>query len=467
MSRVLVVDDEESICWALERVLTGEGHEVFSAATAEDALRCARQAPPDVIMLDVRLPGRDGLDAMSDLREASSAASVVVMTAFGDLDTAVRAMSQGASDYLTKPFDPDRAVAAVRQATRKRPAPSNESLVAAPGGMVGSSPPMQEVFKRIALAAPTEAPVLISGEIGTGKELVAAALHRHSPRAERPLIPVNLAALSEGVAESELFGHVRGAFTGAVENRRGLLESADGGTLFLDEVSEIPLSLQVKLLRVLEQGQVAPVGGTIERQINVRLISATNRDLRTAVREGTFREDLYYRLAGFEIGLPPLRERGEDLLTLARHFLRAEWRGAERPDFSSDAISALRRRRWLGNVRELRHAVLHSAILARGGIIGAEHLPPPLEVGRAADGNIARRVQESVAQWADDLLAREPQAIDMYERLLSLVEPPALHKALDFHRGNRLEASRTLGLHRMTLRKKLRGATSEADTTEE
>ncbi len=467
MSRVLVVDDEESICWALERVLTGEGHEVFSAATAEDALRCARQAPPDVIMLDVRLPGRDGLEAMSDLREASSAASVVVMTAFGDLDTAVRAMSQGASDYLTKPFDPDRAVAAVRQATRKRPTTSTESLVASPGGMVGSSPPMQEVFKRIALAAPTEAPVLISGESGTGKELVAAALHRHSPRAERPFIPVNLAALSEGVAESELFGHVRGAFTGAVENRRGLLESADGGTLFLDEASEIPLSLQVKLLRVLEQGQVTPVGGTTERQFNVRLISATNRDLRTGVREGTFREDLYYRLAGFEIGLPPLRERGDDLLSLARHFLHTEWPGGERPEFSPSAIAALRRRRWFGNVRELRHAVLHSAILARGGVIGAEHLPPPLEVGRAADGNIARRVQDSVAQWADDLLAREPQPTDMYERLLAIVEPPALHKALDFHRGNRLEAARTLGLHRMTLRKKLRGATSEAEPSEE
>jgi len=462
VSRVLVVDDEESICWALERVLTSEGHEVYSAATAEDALRCARQSPPDVIMLDVRLPGRDGLAAMSDLRAAASAAPVVVMTAFGDLDTAVRAMSQGAVDYLTKPFDPDRAALAVRQATRKPAAGRTEPTVQPPGGMVGGSPAMQEVYKRIALAAPTEAPVLISGESGTGKELVAAALHRHSPRAARPLIPVNLAALSEGVAESELFGHVRGAFTGAIENRRGLFEAADGGTLFLDEVSEIPLALQVKLLRALEQRQITPVGGTTERQLDVRLICATNRDLRHAVREGAFREDLYYRIAGFEITLPPLRERGDDLLALARHFLRVEWRGAERPDFSADAIAEMRRRRWLGNVRELRHAVLHSAILARGGTIGAEHLPAALAATPRTNDDLAQRVQESLARWTEELLAREPHATDVYERLLGLVESPVLHKVLDFTRGNRLEAARTLGLHRMTLRKKLRGPATES-----
>jgi two-component system nitrogen regulation response regulator GlnG len=457
MSRVLVVDDEESICWALERVLSDDGHEVYSAATAEDALRCARQAPPDVIFLDVRLPGRDGLSAMEDLRATSDSASVVVMTAFGDLDTAVRAMSQGATDYLTKPFDPDVALAAVQQATRKRPAAMPEHTVAAPGGFVGASPAMQDVYKRIALAAPTEAPVLISGESGSGKELVAAALHRHSSRADRPFIPVNLAALSEGVAESELFGHLRGAFTGAVESRRGLLESAHGGTLFLDEVSEVPLPLQVKLLRALELGQFTPVGGTSERTINVRLISATNRDLRSAVREGTFREDLYYRLAGFEIAIPALRDRGEDIALLARHFLESEWRGADRPLISQDAIDALRKRQWNGNVRELRHAVLHAAILARGGVIGEEHLPPPLELVRTSGASHTQRVQESLVAWTDETLGREPQMTDLYERLMQLVEPPVLNRTLARHNGNRLESARTLGLHRMTLRKKLRG----------
>lgn len=466
MSRVLVVDDEESICWALERVLSDEGHEVYSAATAEDALRCARQVPPDVIFLDVRLPGRDGLSAMDDLRAASATASVVVMTAFGDLDTAVRAMSQGACEYLTKPFDPDVALQALQQATRKRPSTAPESTVTAPGGFVGSSPSMQEVYKRIALAAPTEAPVLISGESGAGKELVAAALHRYSQRADRPFIPVNLAALSEGVAESELFGHVRGAFTGAVETRRGLLESAHGGTLFLDEVSEVPLPLQVKLLRALELGQITPVGGTSGRTINVRLISATNRDLRAAVREGKFREDLFYRLAGFEIALPSLRDRGDDIVTLARHFLDTEWRGAERPALSADAIEALRKRQWHGNVRELRHAVLHAAILARGGVLGAEHLPPPLELAGASAASHAERAQQALAAWTDETLAREPQLTDLYERLLQLVEPPVLNKSLERHQGNRVETARTLGLHRMTLRKKLRGPAADSEPSE-
>lgn len=466
MSRVLVVDDEESICWALERVLTDEGHEVYSAATAEDALRCARQAPPDVILLDVRLPGKDGLSAMAELQSTSNSAPVVVMTAFGDLDTAVRAMSQGASDYLTKPFDPDVALNAVQQATRKRPATAVDVTSAVAGGIVGASPVMQEVYKRVALAAPTEAPVLISGESGTGKELVAAAVHRHSLRAERPMIPVNLAALSEGLAESELFGHLRGSFTGAVENRRGLLESAHGGTLFLDEVSEIPLPLQVKLLRALELGQFTPVGGSVERTINVRLISASNRDLRSAVRDGTFREDLYYRLAGFEISIPALRDRGDDIVTLAHHFLESEWRGESRPALSKEAIDALRRRRWHGNVRELRHAVLHAAILARGGVIGCEHLPAPLEIARAGSSSHGERVREALVAWADEQLAKEPQLTDLYERLLQLVEPPVLHQALAQHGGNRLEAARTLGLHRMTLRKKLRGPAAESEVDE-
>lgn len=246
----------------------------------------------------------------------------------------------------------------------------------------------------------------------------------------------------------------------------GLLEAAHGGALFLDEVSEIPLSLQVKLLRALQLGQITPVGGTTERTVNVRLISATNRDLRAAVREGRFRKDLYYRLSGFEISLPALRERGDDLVTLAQHFLDTAWPGLGRPALSSETIEALRCRRWHGNVRELRHAVMHANILARGGIIGLEHLPPPLEIKPLDRACCAERLQKALTEWADEVLAREPQTTDIYEQLLRLVEAPVLQRAPAQHGGNRLEAARALGLHRMTLRKKLRRYSPEPEQRE-
>ena len=328
MSHILVVDDEEAVCWTLERALRGEGHRVDVASSAEEAFRCATARPPDVIILDVRLPGMDGLSALERLQQLSGDAPVIVVTAFGNLATAVRAVEGGAFDYLAKPFDLDQALSTVARALQRRavqqaapPARTAEPLPP-PEEIVGSSAAMQAVFKRIALVAPRDACVLITGESGTGKELVARALHRYSARRERPFLPVHVAALNPGLVESELFGHVRGAFTGAAQARPGLLALADGGTVFLDELADIPLSVQVKLLRVLEHGEVFPVGSNQAQPLNVRVLAATHQGLERKVAAGDFRHDLFFRLNVFRIHLPALRERREDIVPLAEHFLR-------------------------------------------------------------------------------------------------------------------------------------------------
>jgi len=312
---------------------------------------------------------------------------------------------------------------------------------------------MQDVFKRIALVAPTEASVLITGESGTGKELVARALHRHSARAAMPLVPVNLAALSPTLVESELFGHARGAFTGAATARQGLLELADRGTVFFDEAGDIPASVQVKLLRVLEQHEVTPVGETQPRTSSFRVIAATNRDLRGEIRGGAFREDLYFRLAVFEIALPPLRERIEDIPLLAERFLAASQPANSAARLTKAAVDELCRRSWPGNVRELRNAVEHAVIVARGGPIEPDHLPPSVTLaGEPCD---AGAISGMVRRWAENQFRDSQGADDLYERLLDLVEPPLLEVALRTHHGQRMSAARSLGLHRATLRKKL------------
>ena len=313
MSNILIVDDEESICWGLSRLLGDEGHMVFVASSAEEALEKVPTAQPDLVVLDVRLPGMDGLTAMSKFRDAAGTVPIVVITAFGSLNTAVAALNKGAFDYLPKPFDLDQAAAVIHRALavpERTSTSENEvqSQSTSDDELFGASLAMQEVFKRIALVAPTDASVLISGESGTGKELVARAIHRHSHRAKWPLVPVNLASLSPSLVESELFGHVRGAFTGATNSRQGLLELANGATVFFDEAGDIPLSVQVKLLRVLEQQEVTPVGDTQPRRTSFRFIAATHRDLRQECAAGNFRQDLFFRLAVFEIHLPPLRE---------------------------------------------------------------------------------------------------------------------------------------------------------------
>ncbi|TMQ31515.1 MAG: sigma-54-dependent Fis family transcriptional regulator, partial [Planctomycetota bacterium] len=326
MSHILIIDDEEAVCWALERALAGEGHQVAVASSAEEGFELAARKPPEAVVLDVRLPGMDGLTALGRLRQITHDAPVIVVTAFGNLNTAVRAVEGGAFDYLAKPFDLQQALDAVARALARprlqNHLPADAAPATGPEEIIGHSAAMQLVFKRIALVAPRDACVLITGESGTGKELVARAIHRHSQRRERPFLPVHLAALNPGLVESELFGHVKGAFTGATQARPGLLALADGGTVFLDELGDIPLSVQVKLLRVLEHNEVLPVGGNQAERLNIRVLAATHQDLPRLVSANAFRHDLFFRLNVFQIHLPPLRERRDDIPALAEHFLR-------------------------------------------------------------------------------------------------------------------------------------------------
>ena len=461
MSHWLIVDDEESICWGLAKLAEGLGHSTATAASAEQGIESARRQRPDVVVLDVRLPGMDGLEAMRHFQAAAPGVPIIVMTAYGQLTTAVAAVRNGAFDYLTKPFDLVVAQRAIQRALDEAQRPTEttpHAPSAEPGdAIIGASPAMQEVFKRIALVAPSEACVYLHGESGTGKELAARAIHRYSRRADGPFVAVNVASLSPTLAESELFGHVRGAFTGAEQSRKGLLEQADGGTIFLDEVADIPLALQVKLLRVLEHGEILPVGADRPVRSDFRMISATHRNLQKRVADGAFRHDLYFRLITFEIEIPPLRERREDIGPLVEHFLdRLPARNpGPRPSIAPEAPAELRSREWCGNVRELGNAIEHAMILARGGIIAPQHLPPPVFPVGTGQAGPEETIAGLIRLWAQTQLASPEEAQDLYERLLKLVEPPLLRAAVEHYGGQCLAAARRLGLHRTTLRKKL------------
>lgn len=461
MAHLLIVDDEPSICWGLAQLAATMGHTTEVAGSAEQALSQSPQHRPDAIVLDVRLPGMDGLTAMESLRSKFGELPILIITAHGDLETAVKAVRNGAFDYLTKPFE----LAVVRQALARLLADRRERgdepqlLSSQPKAdwMVGSSPAMQDVFKRIALVAPSDACVHIYGESGTGKELIARAIHRYSRRAAGPFVAVNVASLSQSLAESELFGHVRGAFTGADQSRRGLLEQAGGGTVFLDEVAEIPLSVQVKLLRALEHGEVLPVGGNHPVQTDFRIISATHRKLSECVAGGSFRHDLYFRLLTFEIEALPLRQRPEDIAPLAAHFLEqfAAKSGGPRPVLTVEAVDELKRRPWYGNVRELRNAIERAMILAPGGRIAPEHLPSPAAPTGPTSSTPEEIIGALIRQWTEEHLRGEAAGTSLYDQFLGLVEPPMLAALLDHFQGQVAAAARRLGLHRTTLRKKL------------
>jgi two-component system nitrogen regulation response regulator GlnG len=458
MKHILIVDDEEAVCWALERALTGEGHRVAVAPSAEDAFALAERQRFDAVLLDVRLPGMDGLSALGRLRELTNDAPVIVVTAFGNLSTAVKAVEGGAFDYLAKPFDLGQALDAVARALQRRaqqpPPPSDNGAPAGPPEeIVGHSPAMQTVFKRIALVAPRDACVLITGESGTGKELVARAIHRHSPRRDRPFLPVHVAALNPNLVESELFGHVKGAFTGAAQARSGLLALADGGTVFLDELADIPLPVQVKLLRVLEHNEVLPVGGNQPEPLQIRILAATHQDLARRVGEGHFRHDLFFRLNVFQVHLPALRERPEDVPTLAEHFLR-RFEPAALP-LLPDTLRFLQSLPWLGNVRELRNALEHAAIVARGGPLLPEHFPT--FASNLTGTTPAEQLTAAVRQWlAERMKAAGADApADLYAELLRGIEPALFDEVMRRVQGNRWVAAKWLGLNRATVRKKL------------
>jgi two-component system nitrogen regulation response regulator GlnG len=451
--QVLIIDDEEAVCWALKRAFERAGHRVTVASSAEEGLDAAAAKRPDAVILDVRLPGMDGLEALGRLRRLTNDAPVIVITAHGNLSTAVRAVEGGAFDYLAKPLDLSQALDAVSRALNRPRAAKAEANGEPPRGdeIIGRSPAMQRVFKQIALVAPRDASVLITGESGTGKELVARAIHRHSTRRDRPFIPVHVAALNPNLVESELFGHVKGAFTGAADSRPGLLTLANGGSVFLDELADIPLPVQAKLLRVLEFNEVLPVGGDRPAALNIRVLSATHQDLPRAIEHGTFRHDLFFRLNGFQIQLPPLRERGDDVIELANYFLAMLEPG--QPALPEQTIKYLKSRPWPGNVRELRHALEHACIVARGGPLLPEHFPPP--AAQATPADTAAQVAALVRRWVRERVAAASpnEPANLYEALLNVTEPALLAEVLALLDGNRLVASRWLGLARATVRK--------------
>jgi DNA-binding NtrC family response regulator len=459
VSKILVVDDEPSICWGLARLVEGMGHQVEAASSAEQGLTLCRDLRPDLIILDVRLPGLDGLSAMKLFHRLNDRTPIIVITAFGDLKTAVTAVEQGAFEYILKPFDLPEIRTAIERGLRQTPPGLGAAAAATSAtgveGMLGCSPVMQVAFKRIALAAASEAAVLLTGESGVGKELAALAMHRHSPRAAGPFVAVNMAALSPSLAEAELFGHVEGAFTGATQARRGLLTQANGGTLFIDEVAEIPPPIQVKLLRTLDQGEVLPVGADRPVKTEFRVVSATHRDLHQLVDRGDFRHDLFYRLCTFEISLPPLRERPQDIPLLANHFASQFSDG--RAALAPETIDELVRRPWYGNVRELRKAIEHSLVLARSGTVLPSHLPvelPAFQIG-GSPSTAEGRLKEAVTELAQSLLKDPALNGDVYDRFLQAVEKPLLATALSQAGNQCAPAARVLGLHRTTLKRKL------------
>jgi len=394
--KILIVDDEANARGALSEILREEGYETETAADGFKALGKLANFAPDLILTDLKMPGLDGIGLLDEVRTASPTSVVVVMTAFGTIDSAVEAIKKGAENYLTKPLDPVSLLAVVDRAMEKARLKAEAALLRdrlrernAFGHIVGEHASMRELLRTVEQVAPSKSSVLILGESGTGKELIAAALHRHSPRASGPFVRLHCAALAEGLLESELFGHERGAFTGAVGRREGRFRQADGGTLLLDEVSEIPLATQVKLLRVLQEKEFERVGGNETLKVDVRILAASNVDLRERVRKGQFREDLYYRLNVITLEVPPLRERRSDVGALAMFFLRryAAENGKRIESFSDEAMERLLAYRWPGNVRELEHAIERAVVLAKGSAIEVEHLPAGVQGGRVMSEN--------------------------------------------------------------------------------
>jgi len=385
--RILVVDDEQNARSALRTILGEEGYEIGEAANGEEALALIGDFAPDLILCDVRMPKMDGLTLLRTVKEQGSDAVFVMMTAFAAVETAVEAMRAGAENYLVKPLDVNAVLVFIEKALEKRRL-SREANVLRERvreryrleGMVGEAPEMQAIYHLIRQAAATKATVLVLGESGTGKELIAQALHEQSPRKDKPFIKVACAALSESLLESELFGHERGSFTGALGRREGRFELADGGTLFLDEIGEIPQSMQVKLLRALQQREFERVGGTQTIKVDVRVIAATNRDLALEVKEGRFREDLYYRLNVVSLTIPPLRRRKGDIPALVSLFVEKYGKGysKEIKGLAPGMMNALLAHDWPGNVRELENAIERAVVLAQGGELTADDLPPSL-----------------------------------------------------------------------------------------
>jgi two-component system nitrogen regulation response regulator GlnG len=453
MKPVWIVDDDRSIRWVIEKALSREGIAFSSFSSAQEALDALSGSAPEVLVSDVRMPGMSGLELLQTVKQRHPAVPVIVMTAYSDLDSAVAAFQGGAYEYLPKPFDVDQAVELIRRALdeSRRESEAVEPLPQAPE-MLGHAPAMQEVFRAIGRLSQSSVTVLITGESGTGKELVARALHRHSARAAKPFIAINTAAMPKDLLESELFGHERGSFTGAQQQRRGRFEQAEGGTLFLDEIGDMPAELQTRLLRVLSDGSFYRVGGHQQMKVNVRVIAATHQNLEQRVREGTFREDLYHRLNVIRLRLPSLRERSEDIPLLARHFLASSARqlGVEPKRLSDEALTQLARLDFPGNVRQLENLCHWLTVMAAGQVIESVDLPAELREQPAA---AASDWVGALELEAERRLARGDTGI--LDALGRQFEKALIARALQRTGGRRIEAANLLGMGRNTITRKI------------
>ena len=431
--RILIVDDDHAQRSLLETFLQSQGYLTQQAASGEAALQLLRENQYAMMISDVRMPGMSGIETLRRVRQTHPELPVLLVTAFADIRSAVTAMRDGAVNYLAKPIDLDELIATVRRVTNA-PAtapvrPAEEAKL--PPGVITASPLLQAVFRDAAVVAPSDSRVLLTGESGVGKEVVADLIHAWSRRADGPLVKVNCAAIPENLLESELFGHEKGSFTGAIQQRIGRFEEANGGTLFLDEIGELPMPLQAKLLRVIHDGTFRRIGSARDIHTDARVLAATNRDLEAQIAAGKFREDLFYRLNVIEIQVPPLRERPEDILPMATHFINQFSR--QRPRFSATVVAGLTRYRWPGNVRELRNAMERAALLSRGEIVLPEHLP-------------ARIMAATVDAASSDNV--EPARLETIER-------DAILKALRKNNFNRTETAKELAISRRALTYKL------------
>jgi len=455
---VWIVDDDASIRWVLERALKQAGLETRVFEQADAALAALRQAAPDVLVTDIRMPGRSGLEMLEEIRAKRPRLPVIVMTAHSDLESAVAAYQGGAFEYLPKPFDIDQAVELVRRAAaqgQRSETTATESRRIPE--MLGHAPSMQEVFRAIGRLSRSSMTVLITGESGTGKELVARALHRHSPRAAKPFIALNTSAFTADLLESELFGHEKGAFTGAAELRRGRFEQADSGTLFLDEIGDMSPALQTRLLRVLAEGEFYRVGGQLPVKVDVRVVAATHQDLEARVRDGLFREDLLHRLNVIRIEVPPLRQRREDIPELLRHYLdvAAIELGVAPKVLAPDAEAALLAFDWPGNVRQLVNACRRLTVLAAGREITRADIPADLGGGGEASGIAAASDwAQALASWAQARFAAG--GAPLLEDAMPEFERTVIREALKATHGGRQEAAKLLGWGRNTLTRKLK-----------
>ncbi|WP_374479952.1 sigma-54-dependent transcriptional regulator [Zoogloea sp.] len=451
-SYILVADDEPHMRRVLEIMLRQMGHTVFSAGDGLEALELARQHPLDLIITDMRMPHMDGITLLSRLREEGLAVPVIVITAHGTVESAVDAMKRGASDYLLRPFDLEALELAIERVLgsarmSRQNAFLREELNRGWEGFVGTSAPMQAVYQQIRQVAPSKATVMITGETGTGKELAARAIHAASPRAERLFVPINCAAIPAEMLESELFGHEKGAFTGAVKERVGKFELADGGTLFLDELTEMPMALQAKLLRVLQEGTLERLGSNRTISLDLRMIAATNRDPRQAIADGRLREDLFYRLNVFAIALPPLRERKEDIPGLVAHFAAKHGRSGGAPLAEPGLYEHLATYAWPGNVRELENMVERALVLAGGGTLRQAHFvfdTPP--VALSSTGSATSDVPEGPMN-----------------EVVEALEKRMIEAALGRCDGNKTRAAAQLGISERTLWYKLKKYRGDAD----